>query len=217
MYLPRTVGVSGTKLRDREGLLRVGIVGRGSSFRKFMGDIRHISEVDVTAFYFDTGQYELPQGFQDRSICGSYDERIELVDAVYVFFAPNGRLAYFRRALEKGKHVLCETPVSMEPEETLELYREVESRGLVLFELLKNAYSLAFQRMILLLKVGAIGAVKCVEATCTSLEVKAVWREDYNASGGSMIAWRPYVILPVLRILGRDYKSCSFLIYRTEQ
>jgi choline-phosphate cytidylyltransferase len=145
--------------------------------------------------------------------CDTYDELLKNVDAVYVISSPNERERFTRLALEKQKHVLCETPIALNSHIVTELYSLAKSNGVILCEALKTAYSLAFQRLVVLLKGGAIGKIKSIEAACTSLEVKSSWYNSFEAGGGAMVSWAPYALLPVLNIFGTDYSDCRFISY----
>ena len=89
-------------------------------------------------------------------------------------------------------------------EQNRELFALAREKKLVLMEAMKTAYATAYERLLLLLKGGAIGTVVSVEATCTSLrerpsEDEVQWRCIHD--------WAPTALLPVFQILGVDYKS----------
>ena len=138
---------------------------------------------------------------------------LDRVDAVYIVSSPSKREYFVRKALKRKKHVLCETPIALSAYLVEELYDEARNNGVILCEALKTAYSLAFQRLVVLLKGGIIGKIKSIEATCTSLEVKSAWYNSFEAGGGAMISWAPYTLLPVLSIFGNDYLDCRFISY----
>jgi choline-phosphate cytidylyltransferase len=83
-----------------------------------------------------------------------------------------------------------------------------KERGLVLMDSIKTAYGMAYNRLILLLKGGKIGRVVSVDSVCTSLE-------DFDKNGdkelgdknNSINAWGPTALLPVLQLLGPEYRS----------
>src|SRR5271165_2154819 len=67
---------------------------------------------------------------------GSYEELLAdpEVEAVYVALPNSLHLEWSRRALEAGRHVLCEKPMSAHPEEVGRAFDVAEGRGLVLAE-----------------------------------------------------------------------------------
>lgn len=68
---------------------------------------------------------------------------------------------------------------------------------------IKTAYSIAYSRLLLLIKGGKIGKVVSVDATATSLrDIEATDKENI---WNSINAWSPTVLLPVFQILGTEY------------
>ena len=65
--------------------------------------------------------------------------------------------------------------------------------------------------MVLLLKGGAIGKIKSLRATCTSLQIRETWSRSFEAGGGAMTAWAPYILIAALRILGDDFIECGYI------
>jgi choline-phosphate cytidylyltransferase len=124
-----------------------------------------------------------------------------MVDAVYVVSLPTLHYEHIKKALNKGKHVLCEAPITIEMSQYDELSRLAEKQGCVLMDAIKTAYSTAYSRLLLLAKTGTIGDVYSVDATCTSLRSAA---ED---SWNSICGWGPTALLPVFNVLGTQYKD----------
>ena len=108
--------------------------------------------------------------------------------------------------------MLSETPVALTAKEAAELYALAKEKGVIFCEGLKTAYSLAFQRMVLLMRGGAIGSVKSVEATCTSLApMHSSWLFDSSRGGGALAEWGSYVIYAALSLLGNKPESIRYI------
>lgn len=199
IYLDRTEGISSTVLREEKQLIPLGIIGKGNMIDKFVEESRFVSGVYL------------------KGICNpgeDIDEINKLLDrvsAVYILAEPGKRGNYVRMALEKGCHVICESPIALHRSETESLYKYAEEKGLVLFEALKTAYFRAFSRLILLVKGGVIGSVKSIDVTCTSMNPSNEWFYNRAAQGGSMTDWGSFVLLPILKIFGLNFKKCSFV------
>lgn len=213
VYLPRTEGISSTELRNNGTILKIGIVGYGYSLEKFIDESRYISGIEITDYYIATAEDGKTLKQCNFRRCKTYDELLRNVDAIYIISSPSQRGYFAKLALKAQKHVLCETPISMEAGVIAELYDLAQQNGVILCEALKTAYSLAFQRLVLLLKGGAVGKIKSIEAACTSLEVKSSWYDSVDDGGGSIVSWGPYVLLPVLSIFGTDYVDYRFTSY----
>lgn len=211
VYLSRTEGVSSTDLRSKGHTIAVGVAGVSPSLHKFIEESRYISGAEITDFYADGDACE---GLLNEEIrqASSYAELLDRVNAVYINVSPERRYAYSKIALERGIHVLSETPVALSCEEARELYAIAKEKGVIFCEGLKTAYSLAYQRMILLLRGGVIGTVKSVEATCTSLAGgHAAWLYDQTRGGGALVEWGSYVIYAALSLLGTEPASVQYV------
>jgi len=108
---------------------------------------------------------------------------------------------FVKTMLEKGKHVLCESPVVLNQKECVELFKLAASKKLILMEAVKTAYSTAFSRLLLLIKTGKIGQVISVDATCTSLRKDRKFNTEWNG----IFEWGPTALLPIFQILGTKY------------
>ena len=133
-----------------------------------------------------------------------------------LFRTPKNIIHTIKEALLHGKHVLCESPISLNNEEWKELNSIADEQGLILMDSIKTAYSMAYDRLCLLAKSGKIGKIYSIDATCTSLshyntENKEVLQFTWN----SFCAWAPTALLPILQLLGTDYTRktiCTHLI-----
>lgn len=111
------------------------------------------------------------------------------VDAVYISL-PNGlHHEWTMRALEAGKHVLCEKPYSRWPDEVDEAYNFAQRRGLVLSEAFMFRYHPQIVRLVeLVLVEGVIGEVRLVASSFSwPTETPADIRLSASLGGGSLL------------------------------
>lgn len=73
-------------------------------------------------------------------------------------------------------------------------------------EAIKTAYCAGFQRILDIVKSGAIGKVRDVEAAFSKIGA-AAGREMWGRSGGSFTELASYCLLPVMKLLGTDEKD----------
>ena len=169
-YLPRTEGISSSEIRSERSSLRLGIVGYSPFLVKFYNESKYVNAVDVVALCTpnDSALVELRKDIQ---LCTkNYDQLLNAVDAVYIHSHPGLHYEQCKKALEYGKHVLCESPVGMNVEQCKELMTLAKEKGIVFMEAIRTAYTTAYSRLLLLLKTGKIGKIVSVDATCTSLK-----------------------------------------------
>lgn len=128
-------------------------------------------------------------------ITDDYEKLLENVDAVYIRSLPKDHYEHIKKALMRGKHVLCESPLTLSQKESRELFQIAEENGLILMEAIKTAYATAFSRLLLLIKGGNIGDVISVDSTCTSLRKQdGMERTDWDG----IYEWGPTALLPIL-------------------
>lgn len=78
--------------------------------------------------------------------------------------------------------------------------------NLVCMEAIKTAYCAGFERILDIVKSGAIGKVRDVEAAFSKIGA-AAGREMWGRSGGSFTELASYCLLPVMKLLGTDEKT----------
>lgn len=211
IYLPRTEGVSSSMLRSDDKIV-IGTVGSDPSMEKLMAVSRDIDGIDMGRVVFDE-EYKVKKTLFD-TVYDSYDALLKDVDAVYVATRPQKRYDYAKKALLDGKHVICNSPVALSSEQCRELFSIADKGKLQLFDSIKTAYLLSFSRLVSIVKGGAIGDVKSIDVTCSSLEY-VDWIVDTKYFN-SYTDWGAIALLPVLKILGADYKAIRFAALDSE-
>lgn len=211
VYLPRTEGISSTMLREEsQTVTRIGIVGMGRIARRFLAESAHVNGVSVTAVYDRDAEVmaRFKADHPTMKACGDFDELLAEVDAVYVATPHLSHEEYCRRSIEAGRHVLCETPLVLNRKVAEELYALAKKHRVVLIEANKTAHCPAFNHLMVMIKSGVIGTVVDIEASLSKLLVDRSLREfDPAQAGGSMYELGSYPLLPIVKLLGTEYRS----------
>ena len=201
VYLERTEGVSSSQIRSKNRSVKLGLVGHGNVLKKFYDESKLVNGIEVNAICSDDEKERKCYEQEDLTLTEDYDELLNMVDAVYIVSHPSKHYSQIKQALNEGKHVLCESPFSLDESECEELETLANDKNLILMDSIKTAYSTAYNRLLLLIKGGKIGDVYSIDATCTSI------REYNDNSWNSITAWAPTALLPIFQILGTDYKN----------
>ena len=215
VYLPRTEGISSTMLREEsQDEVRVGIIGCGRIARRFPNEANVVSGVSVCAAY-DIDKDAVVAMSKDNKDIWAYadlDTFFGAVDAVYIATPHLTHYEYIKKALERKKHVLCETPMVLNGEQAKELYEYAESQGCILMEANKTAHCPAFNHLIVMIKSGLIGEVVDIEASLSKLWVDNMSLREFDSkqAGGSFFELGSYPLLPIVRLLGTDVKELKF-------
>ncbi|MBR3697012.1 MAG: Gfo/Idh/MocA family oxidoreductase [Clostridia bacterium] len=217
IYVERTKGISSTQLRNKErGILKLGCVGAGRIARRMCKESKYVSGINFDYVYGRNEEKikEFTNKYDLNFYSTDYNEFLKEVDAVYIATPHLTHYEFAKKALEKGKHVLCEKPLCLEKAKAEELYRIAKERKLVLYEAIKTAYSPAFIRLISLAKSGVIGEIKDVDATFTKLMTDYSLREfDKNQAGGSVTELSTYPLIAIIKLLGYKYEDVEFVSY----
>lgn len=209
VYLERTPDISSTKLRNsRIPILQAGIVGTGRIAPRFLAEAKFVSGVNIRCAYNpnkkSAEQFAGAHALEGYS--GAFEEFLEAVDAIYIATPHETHYDYAKRALLKGRHVLCEKPLALSAGEAGELFELAKERGLVLMEGIKTAYCPGFTQIISIARSGKIGDICDVEA-CFSRLTAPNLREMIDAEyGGAFLEFGSYTILPIIKLLGLDYE-----------
>ena len=209
VYLPRTEGVSSSLVRADKRKIKIGIVGSEAHVNKFINETKFVNGAEVVAVF----EPHHNNAALSPNLCytNNFDIFLSMVDAVYVISKPEDHYRHSKLALEAGKHVLCESPISLMRCECNQLYSLAEQKQLILMEAIKTAYSTAYERLLLMVKSGKIGQVLSVDAVCTSLRDGIhLDGSDLSKKWNSICTWAPSAMLPIFQIFGTNYNSKVF-------
>ena len=214
VYLPRTEGISSTMLRaESERVVRIGAVGCGRIAERFVPESVHVDSAEIAGvFDIDRNRAEefaVRHGGLD--VYDTFEQMLDDVDAVYIATPHLYHYQQVKQALERGLHVLCETPLVLNEGQARELYSLAEKKSLVLMEANKTAFCPAFNHLVTLIKSGLIGDVVGVDASESKLwgDDKLKRELDPSQAGGSLFEMGSYPLLPIIRLLGTDYENIN--------
>lgn len=212
VYIERTKNISSTMLREQNSqILRIGVIGTGRIAHRFMSEAKLVSGVNTQGVY--NPHVKSAKKFANKWQIDAYEDIEEFyhsVDSVYIASPHHTHYAYIKKALQHKKHVLCEKPMVLKREQAEELFALAREQNLVLIEGVKTAYCPGFNRLLGIACSGRIGSIRNVEACFTKLENKDSRELTDLAYGGSFTELGSYVMLPFLKLFGKDYEKLSF-------
>ena len=209
VYLPRTEGVSSSEIREKKRSIRVGIIGDSKYLRKIIDESKYVNGLRLSGVC--TTKPELFTG-KLETVTSSVDELLEMSDALYIHAHPRDHYELAKKAILAGKHVLCESPVALTGKQCEELFDLAREHNVILTDALRTAYSTAFHRLLLMIKGGRIGDVISVDAVCTSLkDYSGLEKSELHSAWNSITSWGPTALLPILQLLGTDYKDLDIV------
>lgn len=140
------------------------------------------------------------------------------LDAVIVTTPPSFHAAAVLSGIRAGLHVLCEKPLTLDPEALAAIRTESEARGRAVYCVNNWAYSPQWSRLLETAASGALGAIRHAEIRVlrTRPSVSALpgdWRKDPAISGGGILVDHGWHNLYLLRrLLGPGARLVSAVL-----
>ena len=172
--------------------VRFGILSTARINRLVLAGARESDRVEVAAVASrDLGRaeaYAREQGIERAY--GSYEELLAdpELDAVYNPLPNSMHVDWSIRALEAGKHVLCEKPLSRRPEDVERVFVVADRTGLLLSEAFMYRHNPQTARLKELVEGGAIGELRVVRAAFSfTIQDPANIRLAADLDGGALM------------------------------
>ncbi len=151
-----------------ETKIRWGIIGPGNIAGKFTSDLQLVKDAQVTAVAsrsFDKAQ-NFAQEFGIEHTFASYDELFasDAVDIVYIATPHVFHKELSIKAMEQGKHVLCEKPIGVNRGEVEAMLESAKKNEVFLMEALWSRFNPSIKKVKQLIMEGAIGDVGYLHA-----------------------------------------------------
>lgn len=220
VYLERTKGISSTQLRGEiHKIINLGVIGSGRIANRFIPESKYVSGINVNGNF--NPNINSAKAFAENYEISFYTDNLEefysKVDAVYIASPHLTHADYIRKSLLNGKHVLCEKPLVLSSNEASELYELANERNLILMEGIKTAYAPAFQQLMAIVKSGAIGTIKDIDASFTKLTSGPLRELSSQQAGGSVTELSSYPLLPIIKLLGANFKNMVFFSHNNNE
>lgn len=189
--------------------VRIGILGTGTiALRALIDPARSVPEVAVTAVAsrdpLRANDFAASHGIGRAT---DYDGLLAdpEVDVVYVTLPNSLHAQWSIRALEAGKHVLCEKPMSANAAEAEQVAAAVDRSGRLYLEAYHQEHHPFHARVLDLVASGAVGDVQHVDVT---FQIPGKYiaptniRRDYDLGGGALMDAGCYCVHLLRRLLG---------------
>ena len=175
-----------------DGAVRWGFLSTANINDKLLPGAQASPDLDVVAVASrDAGRaeaYARKRGIERAY--GSYEELLAdpEVEAVYISLPNSMHVDWSVRALEAGKHVLCEKPLSRHPQDVERAFDAAEKAGRILMEAFMYRHNPQTKRLVELVADGAIGRLRLVRAAFSfPLDDASNVRLDAELEGGGLM------------------------------
>lgn len=201
VYLERTKNISSTQLRQQTGTIyRVGIVTDTASDGTIMEEAKNVSGVHVESVFCE--DIKVAEKVRDEYLLDlaydNYDQFLDSVDIVFIITKLEARYEMICRALEQRKHVIADTPFSLDKDKSTRLIETAEQNNVALLENMVLVYLRAFNQLLWMAQGNLIGSL---------LNVKASISADSFENSSEFLDLAKLSICAMIKLLGPDYQS----------
>jgi predicted dehydrogenase len=189
-------------------MIRWGILSTARIAEKLIGGARVASDASIVA----VGSREIAraQAFAAEhgipDVYGSYEELLASdIDAVYIPLPNSMHVEWSIRALEAGKHVLCEKPMAREPELVERAFAVAERAERVLMEAFMWRFHVQTDELMRLVRDGAVGELRLIRS---AFGFNLPWLEnvrwDPELEGGALMDVGCYCVSAMRLVCGSE-------------
>ena len=150
--------------------------------------------------------------FGITNLYSNYEDLIAAreVDAIYIPLPNTMHVEWTRKAMEAGKHVLCEKPVAMKAEEVSGLIETRDKRGVIAGEAFMVVHHPQWQMIRDLLASGRLGKLRIVEGSFTyDIRDAANIRNRRELGGGGLRDIGVYPVVTTRFATGKEPVAAS--------
>lgn len=155
-----------------EGKVRWGVLSTANIGRKAVipaihaaanGEVVAVASRDAQKAADFAGETGIPHSY------GSYEELLTApaIDAVYIPLPNSMHKEWTIKAAQAGKHILCEKPLALDAADCAEMQAAADAAGVLLMEAFMYRFHPRTERVLELLRGGALGPLRTVQSAFT--------------------------------------------------
>jgi scyllo-inositol 2-dehydrogenase (NADP+) len=198
-----------TKIKDAPmtAELKVGLMGYGFAGETFHAPvIEHCGRATVSAIA--TGKPERAQAdYPNATIVEDFDALLALgeLDCIVIATPNDTHFDLARKALEAGRNVVVDKPVTLSGADAKTLAELAQTRGLLFAPFHNRRWDGDFMTVRALIESGRLGRVTHYESHFDRFRPKVPqrWREEASRGGGLLFDLGPHLIDQALALFGR--------------
>ncbi|MEM6768464.1 MAG: Gfo/Idh/MocA family oxidoreductase [Bacteroidota bacterium] len=145
-------------------------------------------------------------------VYGSYQQMVDdpNIDIIYIPLPNAMHTEWCQKAMQQGKHVLCEKPLCMNAEEATRLQQAISAYSCQLMEGFHYRYHPVFQAVQQIMQAGEVGDILALESVFTvPPRPEGDIRFQYEMGGGSLMDLGCYCVHILRHLMGEEPEILS--------
>ncbi|QSB26268.1 Gfo/Idh/MocA family protein [Flavobacterium sp. CLA17] len=199
--------------------IKWGIIGLGNIANQFAIDLLLLDDAELTAVASRNRNKatEFAQKYNCTKAYDSYEALFEddQVDIVYIATPHNSHAELAIKALESGKHVLCEKPMALSYQDAVRMVEASKKHNRFFMEAFWTRFIPTVQEVLEKVNQGVIGDIKAVQADFAFYANEAAGGRlfDKNLGGGALFDIGVYPLFLSYVLLGLPKEITAKSIY----
>ena len=183
--------------------IRWGLIGAGWIATKAIAPAMHAADNAIVQAVASRDS-KRAEALNPVTIHQSYEALINdpLVDAVYISLPNNVHCEWSVKALEAGKHVLCEKPFAMSAAEVETMAKAAQENNRILVEAVSSRWHPRTSRLVEYVRAGNIGEIISIDASFTfPASIEGNYRLSKEMGGGALFDVGVYPLHAIAALL----------------
>ena len=176
-----------SKIKYNWATLGVGVIGHQlvEAVQKLGGNLYSVGNRTKSKADEFAAKYNIGKVYDN--IDDMFDD--DNVDIVYISTPHNTHINYLRKALNAGKHVLCEKSITLNSTELKEAVEIAKSKNLILAEAMTIYHMPIYKKLNEIIKSGALGELRLIQMNFGSYKEYNMKNRFFNRNlaGGAML------------------------------
>ena len=188
--------------------IRWGLIGAGWIATKAIAPAMHSAPNAIVQAVVSRDS-KRSQSLNPITIHNSYEALLSdpLVDAVYISLPNHMHCEWTVKALNAGKHVLCEKPFAMNVAEVESMVQAARDNNRILAEAVSSMWHPRMRRLVEHVRNGSIGELISIDSSFTfPAEIEGNYRNSPDMGGGALYDVGVYPLHAIAALIGNDAK-----------
>jgi len=188
--------------------IRWGLIGAGWIATKAIAPAMHAAP-NATVQAVASRNPKRSQSLNPNTIHNSYEALINdpMVDAVYISLPNHLHCEWTVKALNAGKHVLCEKPFAMNVAEVETMVQAARDNNRILAEAVSSMWHPRMRRLVDHVRNGTIGELISIDSSFSfPAEIEGNYRNSPAMGGGVLYDVGVYPLHAIAALIGNDAK-----------
>jgi len=201
--------------------IRYGVMGTARIVDRFVAAVRASEDGEVHAIASRSLEKAKvrAQGLDIEKVYGSYEDLVKDpdIDVIYVPTINHAHKENAMLALNSGKHVLVEKPMTLSEKDTRELFEHSLKKNLFIMEAQKSLFLPITDEVKRIIKGNEIGKVHLYEYIISIPEVGFKWFYDKKSGGGALLGSGNYILAHAMHLTDEKFIASRGLATLSEE